>query len=559
MDAITHPWLHAYPAGIDWEARPPRQTLPELFEAAVARFADRPALDFLGRRWSYAALGKGVARAAEGFRRLGIGPGVRVGLCLPNTPYYLLAFYGALRAGATVVNFNPLYTAEEMAAQARDAEVALMVAPDLDPILPRVLGLLGEGPVERVIVCRFAAALPPGKSFAFRVLKRRSIAAIPDDPRVLRWGPVARAAPISTPCPASPEDIAVLQYTGGTTGTPKAAMLTHANLTANTWQVMQWSRGCIPGAERVLAVLPFFHVFALTSVLNAGIGLGAELVAVPRFDPAQLLATIRRTRPTQFHGVPTLFQAVLDRGATAADLASVKLCISGGAPLPRALQQAFEAASGARLVEGYGLTEASPVCFCNPVEGEDRPGSIGLPLPGVRAEIRSLEDPALVLPPGERGELCVAGPNVMAGYWRRPAETAAVIGPDGFLRTGDVGVMDADGYVTLVDRIKDLILCSGYNVYPRTIEEALYRHPEVAAATVVGEPDRYRGEHPVAFVELKPGSTADAAALAAFLRDRLSPIERPARIELRPHLPRTAVGKLSKKELKAELLGRSGG
>jgi long-chain acyl-CoA synthetase len=565
--APTYPWLRAYPPGIAWHAVPETGTLPEMFEAAVARFADRPCLDFFGRRWRYAELGEAVARAAEGFRRLGIGPGSRVGLCLPNTPYYLMAFYGALRAGATVVNFNPLHVAEELAAQARDADIALMVAPDLDPILPRVLGLLGEGPVRQVVVCRFAATLPRLKGLAFRLLQRRAIARVPaDDPRVLRWERLAAAPPIAAPPAVRPGDIAVLQYTGGTTGTPKAAMLTHANLTANLAQVQAWSPGSIPGAERVLAVLPFFHVFALTSVLNAGIGWGAELVLLPRFDAAQLLATIRRTRPTLFFGVPTLFKAVLDHctqpgGAKPEDLASVKLCISGGAPLPLEVKRGFEAASGCVLVEGYGLTEASPVCFCNPVKGKHRSGSIGLPLPGIRAEIRALDGSGAVLPPGEPGELCVAGPNIMAGYWRRPEETAAVLGADGFLRTGDVGIMDADGYVTLVDRIKDLILCSGYNVYPRIIEEALYRHPDVVAATVVGAPDPYRGEHPVAFVELRPGSTADATTLREFLRDKLSVIERPRRIEIRAALPRTAIGKLSKKELKAELLAqrRNGG
>ncbi|GGC61989.1 dicarboxylate--CoA ligase PimA [Siccirubricoccus deserti] len=558
--APTYPWLRSYPPGIAWDMVPEPGTLPAMFEDAVARFADRPCLDFLGRRWRYAELGEAVARVAEGFRRLGIGPGSHVGLCLPNSPYYPMAFYGALRAGATVVNFNPLHVAEELAAQARDAEVTLMVAPDLDPILPRVLGLLGKGPVGRVVVCRFAAALPMLKGLGFRLLRRRAIARVPaDDPRVLHWEGLATAPPIAAPLAVRPGDVAVLQYTGGTTGTPKAAMLTHANLTANLAQVQAWSPGNIPGQERVLAVLPFFHVFALTSVLNAGIGWGAELVLLPRFEPAQLLATIRRTRPTLFFGVPTLFKAVLDHcakpgGAKPGELASVKLCISGGAPLPLEVKRAFEAASGCVLVEGYGLTEASPVCLCNPVESENRPGSIGLPLPAVRVEIRALDGSGTVLLPGEPGELCVAGPNVMAGYWRRPEETAAVLGEDGFLRTGDVGVMDADGYVTLIDRIKDLILCSGYNVYPRTIEEVLYRHPDVVAATVVGAPDPYRGEHPVAFVELRPGSTTDADALREFLRDKLSAIERPRRIEIRASLPRTAVGKLSKKELKAELL-----
>ncbi|MDO9708556.1 long-chain-fatty-acid--CoA ligase [Paracraurococcus lichenis] len=554
---IALPWLRAYPADIAWDMPLPPSTMVEVFEASVARFGARPCLDFMGRRWRYAEVGALVARAAAGFRRLGAGPGTRIGLCLPNGPHYVIAFFAALRCGATVVNFNPLYVAAELSAQARDSGTEIMVAPDLAPILDRVLGLLAEeGPVRQVIACPFAATLPFPKSLLFRLLKRRATGRIPrGDPRVLRWDRLLQGGPMPLPMPR-PEDVAVLQYTGGTTGTPKGAMLTHANLAANCRQVAAWSPQCRPGEERMLAVLPFFHVFALTSVLGTAILDGAELVMLPRFEPASLIAALRRRRPTVFHGVPTLLKAVIDHGATREDLASVTICISGGAPLPLEIKRAFEVRSGCRVVEGYGLTEASPVCFCNPLEGLQKDGTIGLPLPGVRAEIRSLDDPQRPLPPGERGELCIAGPHVMAGYWNRPAETATVIGPDGVLHTGDVGIMDEDGFVTLVDRIKDLILCSGYNVYPRVIEEALYTHPDVVAATVVGQPDAYRGESPAAFVQLQPGSTVTAEALRAHLQDRLSAIEMPKLIEIREELPRTAIGKLSKKELKAELRQR---
>ena len=556
LPATGMPWLRAYPAGIAWDMPLPPMTMVDIFEAAVARFAGRPCLDFMGRRWTYAEVGALVARAAAGFRALGAGPGTRIGLCLPNGPHYVVACFAALRCGATVVNFNPLYVAAELAAQAKDSGTEIMVAPDLEPVLGRVLGLLGNSAVRQVVACPFAAALPFPKNLLFRLAKRKAIGRIPvGDPRVLRWEVLLDAAPVALPAPR-PDDIAVLQYTGGTTGTPKGAMLTHANLAANLRQVMAWSPQCRPGEERMLAVLPFFHVFALTAVLGAAIGQGAELILLPRFEPAMLIAALRRTRPTIFHGVPTLLKAVVDHGATAADLASVKICISGGAPLPIEIKHAFEARSGCRVVEGYGLTEASPVCFCNPVEGSLAEGGIGLPLPGIRAEIRALDDPGRVLPPGERGELCVAGPNIMAGYWNRPAETATVIGRDGFLHTGDVGIMAEDGSVTLVDRIKDLILCSGYNVYPRMIEEALYQHPDVVAATVVGQPDPYRGESPAAFVQLQPGSAATPGTLREFLATRLSAIEMPKLIEIRAELPRTAVGKLSKKELKTELVQR---
>ncbi len=565
MDAAVaaHPWLRAYPAAVAWDMPIPAGTLPALFDEAVRLHAARPCLEFLGRRWRYAEVGAQVLRAAEGLRRLGVAKGTRVGLCLPNTPFYVVAYFAALRLGAVVVNFNPLYTAAEMAGQAADAGAELMVTVDLDPVLPRVLALLGKGSVRQVVVCRFAEALPALKGLAFSVLQRKRIAPIPqDDARVVPWrrllaAPPMSAPPVSAPPDVAPGDLAVLQYTGGTTGTPKAAMLSHANLTANLHQVHAWAPVYRPGQERVLAVLPFFHVFALTTVLNAGITWGAELVMLPRFDIASLLETLRRARPTVFHGVPTLFKAVLDAGATQADLASVKLCISGGAPLPLEVKRAFDQASGCNLVEGYGLTEASPVAFCNPVAGENRAGTIGLPLPGVGAEIRDPEQPERSMPQGERGELCLAGPNIMQGYWQRPAETARSFTPDGLLRTGDIGVMDADGFVTLVDRLKDLIICSGYNVYPRVIEEALYEHRDVVAATVVGMKDAYRGESPAAFVQLKPGATATVAELQAHLKARLNPIELPKLLELRAELPRTPVGKLSKKELKAELEGRT--
>ncbi len=558
--APAYPWLRAYPPGVAWDIALPEGTLVSVIDAAVARFGPKPCMDFLGRRWTYAELGAQVDRAAEGLRRLGVRPGSRVGICLPNTPFFVVAYFAALKAGAVVVNYSPLHVEEELAAQAADSGTEVMVSVDLDPILPRVLGVLNraDSPVRRVVVCRFARALPRLKGMAFRVAKRKSLAAVPrGDDRTVGFDDLLAAPPIADPPAVAPSAVAVLQYTGGTTGVPKGVVLTHANLCANLRQMQAWFTPNREGEERMLAVIPFFHVFAMTVAMNNGLATGSEIVMLPRYDWPSLLAALRRRRPTVLPGVPTLFKAVLDNGATREDLSSLRACISGGAPLPLAVKQGFEGLSGGTLVEGYGLTETSPVAFCNPLEGENRAGTIGLPLPGVRAEIRALDDPSgAALPPGERGELCLAGPNVMAGYWNRPEETAKVLGPDGFLRTGDVGIMDAEGYVTLVDRIKDLILVSGFNVYPREIEEAIYRHPDVAAATVVGMPDAYRGESPAAFVEAKPGSGLTAEALREFLKDKLSPVEMPRLIELRDALPRTAVGKLSKKELRQELLER---
>ncbi len=553
------PWLKSYPPGVDWRLDLPAETLPAMFDEAVSRFGSKTCMDFMGRRWSFAAMGALVDSAAAGFRRLGLAPGARVGLCLPNSPFFVAAFFGALKAGAVVVNYSPLYVEEELAVQMQDSGTEVMVTVDLDPLLPRVLSLLDRpgSPLKHVVACQFSSALPMGKGLAFRVLRRRSIAALPrGDGRVVPFKTLSGRgeAPV---CGAKPEDVALLQYTGGTTGVPKGVMLTHANLCANVRQSMAWNTAMREGEERVLAVLPFFHIFALTAVMLVAAARGSMLVALPRFDFEAVMAAIRRCKPTAVPGVPTLFKALLDKGATAEDLASIRSCVSGGAPLPMQVKEDFEARSGCSITEGYGLTEASPVCFSNPPGEGNRPGTIGLPVPGTRAEIRSLEDPSRALPPGEKGELCVAGPQVMQGYWNRPEDTAAVLGAEGFLRTGDVGIMDADGYVTLVDRIKDLILVSGFNVYPRVIEEALYRHPDVAAATVVGMPDEYRGEAPAAFVEPRPGASLTEGELLEFLKDKLSPVEMPRLIEVRAALPRSPVGKLTKTELRAEVLRRA--
>jgi long-chain acyl-CoA synthetase len=532
-------------------------TLTEMFEAAARRYAGRPCLEFLGRSWNYAQVAALVARAGAGLQALGVARGDRVGLCLPNSLHYVVSYFAILRAGAVVVNFNPLSAEVELATQAHDSGVGVMITTDLAPVLGRMLALQDTRAISFVVACPFAAGLPLLKRIGFALTKRAMVSPIPTNrPGLWHWRALVEAAP-AVAVAVKPDDLAVLQYTGGTTGAPTGVMLSHANLTTNAAQVRAWFPDSRPGQERVLAVLPLFHVFAMTVAMNAAIGWGAEIVLQPRFEFAMLLAALRRRRPSIIPGVPTLYKAILDKGATAADLASVRVCISGGAPLPHEIQSQFEAAAGCRLVEGYGLTEASPVCFCNPVKSGGRDGTIGLPLPGVEAQIRAIAPPHALQPHGTSGELWVRGPNVMQGYWHRPEETAATLMPDGWLRTGDVGIMDADGYVELIDRIKDLILCSGFNVYPRATEEALYRHHDVVGAIAVGMPDPYRGESVAAFVQLTPGSAATPETLRAFLDDKLSPIEMPRHIEIRATLPLTAIGKLSRKELRAELLATS--
>jgi long-chain acyl-CoA synthetase len=349
-----------------------------------------------------------------------------------------------------------------------------------------------------------------------------------------------------------PSDLAVLQYTGGTTGLPKGAMLSHANLSMNAQQVTHHMPSMRRGAERFLAVLPFFHVFAMTSVLNGGILAGAELILHPRFEIGAVMKSLRQDKPTIMHAVPTIYNAI----ATEAEkhsiaIPSLRVCVSGGAPLPAEIRERFQKLTGCRVIEGYGLTEASPAVTSNPPDGEIRPGSVGIVVQGTKVEIRALDDITRILPPGERGEICVRGPQVMQGYLNREAETRAAF-IDGALRTGDAGHLDPDGYLYVTDRLKDLVICSGYNVYPRVIEDALYEHPAVAEAIVIGIPDPYRGQVPLAFVTLRQGQATDGEALRSFLRDRVSPIEMPVRVEIRDSLPKTIIGKLSRKELVAE-------
>ncbi len=525
--------------------------LGDLLGAAVAQWGARPAMDFLGRRWSYAQLGALVDRATRGLQDLGVGPGSKVGLCLPNTPYYVVFYYAVLRAGGTVVNYNPLYVERELTHQIGDSGTTVMVVLDLEAVYRRVANVAAGAGLARIVVCPMAAILPPAKAVLFRLLKRRERAAIPQDGRHSSFAALTASTVPPTPVAVQPADLAVLQYTGGTTGVPKGAMLSHANLVANCRQVRAHWAGGQPGAERILAVLPFFHVFAMTSVLNYAVGMAAEIVMLPRFELQAMLKAVARRRVTVVNAVPTIYTAINTEAARRAlDLGSIRFSVSGGAPLPGEVRDRFVALTGCKLVEGYGLTEASPVVSCNPPEGRVVPGSAGIAMVDTVIEIRD-PDTGAILPAGERGEVCVRGPQVMAGYYNRPEETAAVF-TGGALRTGDIGYLDGAGYLFLVDRIKDVILCGGYNVYPRVLEDALYAHPAVLEATVIGIPDRYRGQAPKAFVVLRAGMAATPEALREHLTHYVSKIELPREVVIRDSLPKTMVGKLSKKELVAE-------
>ncbi|TAL76470.1 MAG: long-chain fatty acid--CoA ligase [Beijerinckiaceae bacterium] len=525
-------------------------SLPWLLDQAAAATPDRPCLSFLGRTYSYAEVAGLAARVAKGLQKLGVCKGERVGLCLPNSPYFVACYFGALKAGATVVAFNPLYTEDEIRALIVDSGTVVMITLDLQVLYPKVAAALHSTKLRIAVVCPLSDAMPLSKGLLFRVLKRGSIAPVRYSPAVLPFNSLVSNGDEPEPVTIDADsDPAVLQYTGGTTGVPKGAILTHANLMANVEQVRLLLEDSGLEGGRLLALLPLCHAFAMTSAMNLALASRSEIVLLPRLDMKQMLRTIETERPTLFPVVPALCVAMLSYpGVERFDLSSLRCCISGGAPLPTELKQRFEKRFGIPVVEGYGLTEASPVVTCNRLGEIGPPGSVGRPLARTEVDIRALDDPTRALPAGERGEVVVRGPQVMAGYWNHPEESREVL-QGGWLRTGDVGHRDENGFLFLTGRIKEVILRSGYNVYPRTIEEALFCHSAVAEAAVIGIPDERCGEVPKAFVRLRDGEHVSEAELLAFVATRLNPLERPVTVEFRSELPKTVVGKVSGQEL----------
>ncbi|WP_422037871.1 long-chain-fatty-acid--CoA ligase [Roseibium sp.] len=538
----------------EWNAAFEPRPVHEYLENTVSNFGGSPAADFMGKVWTYDELGELVNSTAAGLQAMGVGPGVHVGLCLPNTPFYTIFYFAILKVGATVANFNPLYVEREISFQARDADVRIMVTMDLKVIYDKVEAVRKERVLDKIVVCPMSFCLPTMKKVLFNLFKRKELAVIPRDEAHVWFDELQTEGAAPEPVDIDPEEaIAVLQYTGGTTGVPKGAMLTHKNLSANIEQMRCVFEKAQLGKEKMLCVLPFFHVFAMTVAQNLSIILAAEMVLQPRFELKALLDAVKRKQVTLFPGVPTLYTAINNSPLTPSyDLSSISLCISGGAPLPVEVKESFETLTGCILVEGYGLTESSPVAAVNPLDENRRAGSIGRLVPGTSARFVSIEDRETDVAEGEKGELLLHGPQVMKGYWKRDDATADTITPEGYLHTGDVGYRDTDGFIYLVDRIKDLILCSGYNVYPRVIEEAIYQHAAVDETIVIAIPDEYRGQSPKAFVKLKDGETLTGEELKQFLKEHLSAIELPREFEFRNELPKTMVGKLSKKELVEE-------
>lgn len=541
-----------YHTGADGRQVFPPRLLTDQIDKAVAHWPQRPAIDYFGRCWSYAELGVLIDRAARGMQDAGLKPGDRFGLCLGNSPYHVVLYFAALKIGLVVVNLNPLYTPVEMEHLLKDAGIRMVAVPEVRFVHEKIEAVARKAGVERLVICRMRDILPFGLNLGFRLMRRADHVRITDKALTLELMDLLANTGNPAPVARQPDDVAVLQYTGGTTGLPKGAMLTHASLAANCAQMVAHAGGYTEEQQRTLGVLPMFHVFALTSVLNYAIDTGSELVLLPRFEMPKVLASMKRKPPTQFFGVPTMFaafNALPDDKVP--DLSSVICCISGGAPLPLEIRQAFEARTGARVVEGYGLSEASPIITCNPLFGTIKNNSCGPAFPGTVIEIRDPENPAHLCAQGERGEVMARGPQLMKGYWNKPEATAATF-YDGALRTGDIGYLDEDGYLFLVDRIKDLILRGGYNVYPRVIEDAAYHHPEVKEAIAIGIPDDYLGQVPKLFVATTPGSTLTPESLEEHLATLINKLEMPTEIEFRDSLPKTMIGKLSKKELVEE-------
>ena len=534
-------------------------TMPEMFEASAARVPQAPLADFLGRKFTYAQLLQEARAFAAGLQAIGIGRGDRVGLFLPNVPIYVSAYYGAMMAGAIAVNFSPLYTAEELAQQVEDSGATLLVTLDSSQLLPTALEVLEHSSLSRLVVGRLGEMLPFFQGMLLPLFGRSQIAPVPLREDVSVWKRfLGQRAPEPVAIDAE-RDIALLQYTGGTTGTPKGAMLTHQNLTANARQVDAVDP-FREGPDVILGALPLFHVFANTCVLNRTVRKGGMIAMLPRFQSAQVLKTIERTRPTSFPGVPTMFQALLDHPQTAGtDFSSVKVCISGGAPLPRPVQERFQQLTNTRLVEGYGLTESSGVVSTNPYAGGDQLGTIGQPLPATRVRLLDKEDASRDAPPGEPGELAVAGPQMMQGYWNRPdAARHAFVVRDGvsWLRTGDVATIDAEGFIRIVDRMKDMIAVGGFKVFPSQVEHVLLQHDAVKEALVIGLPDPYRGETPAAFVTLEEGADVAAEAIRIWTNQQIGKHEQLSALTIRGDLPKTMIGKLDRKALIAEVLGQ---
>jgi long-chain acyl-CoA synthetase len=556
----ARPWLAAYAEGVPADIDPVTETLPEMLAAAVARFGKAPALEFFGATTTYAELGDQVARAARGLRRLGVGPGDRVAIALPNCPQHVVAFYAALRLGAVVVEHNPLYTARELRHQFEVHGATAAVV--WDKVADTIAALPADIRPERIISVRVTDAMPLGKRLALRLplakarSAREALTARPTAKGILAWSDVADGRRLRSSVPGpSLDDTAVLQLTSGTTGRPKAAILSHRNLRSNAAQSIAWVPALRSGGETFYAVLPLFHAYGLTLCLTSAVSVGARIVLLPKPDVSLVLDAARTAPPTFLPAVPPFYEGLAREAARrGVDLSGIRFAISGAMSLPVSTVARWEEATGGLLVEGYGMTEASPIVLGNPMGPTRRPGTVGVPFPSTEIRVVDPDDPSRDVAAGEPGELLVRGPQVFQGYWGDLAATTATLLPDGWLRTGDIVTVSDDGFVTVTDRLKELIITGGFNVSPTEVEQVLALHPDVAECAVVGAPRDAGGEQVVAAVVLRPGAAFDAAGLRDFCRSHLAAYKVPRRIVQVEDLPRSLIGKVLRREVRERVL-----
>ncbi|OLN22638.1 long-chain fatty acid--CoA ligase [Domibacillus antri] len=546
------PWLAHYPPEIPAAIDYPDQPLPLFLTKAAAEYGGKMAVHFLGKELSYKELYDSALKTAAYLKKIGIQKGDRVAIMLPNSPQAVISFYGVMIAGAVVVQFNPLYTEREMEYQLKDCGAKVIIS--LDLLYPRIQKIISNTSLEHVIVTAIKDYLPFPKNMIYPFIQKKQTGIVVQIEnrnnnhhfKKIMEEPVPKEEPLNIDVDNDP---AVLQYTGGTTGFPKGVMLTHKNLVANASMCDVWMYKFQKGGETILGIIPFFHVYGMTTVMILSVMQGYKMVLLPKFDVKTTLKTIQKQKPTIFPGAPTIYIALLnDPDITKYDLSSIDACISGSAPLPVDVQQKFEDVTGGKLVEGYGLTETSPVTHANFIWGDRVKGSIGVPWPDTDAVILSMQTNEPAGKPGELGEIAVKGPQVMKGYWNRPEETEQTF-KDGWFLTGDIGYMDESGYFYIVDRKKDMIIAGGFNIYPRDVEEVLYEHEAIQEAVVAGVPDPYRGETVKAYIVLKEGYKVTEQEFDDYCRKHLAAFKVPRIYEFREELPKTAVGKILRRVL----------
>lgn len=531
---LKQTWLSHYPEGIEAELTIPNKSIPQVLKETVENYPNHPSITFYNKKFTYKELQTAVATFASSLQKNDVQKGDRVAIMLPNCPQYIISYYGVLTTGAIVTQVNPMSVERELVHLINDSGSEIIVV--LGSLYPVVKSIQRQTKIRKIIVVNL---MPTGDTYGGDVTFENFL---------------QEGNGVVLPVEIDPkEDLAVLQYTGGTTGRSKGVMLTHQNLLANILQSKEFFKGSIEvGIERSLSVIPFFHVYGMNISMNLCILMANEMIILPRFDILEVLTTIKNGKPTLFPGVPTMYVSIINHpDVEKYGINSIKVCNSGSAAMPVELIHQFERITGATILEGYGLSEASPTTHCNPAFAQRKPGTVGIGLPSTEYKIVDLATGTMEVPVGEVGELIVRGPQIMKGYWNMPEETTHTL-RDGWLYTGDISRIDDEGYLTIVDRKKDMIIASGYNIYPREVEEILYEHPAVQEAVVIGVPDEYRGETVKAVIVLKNGETTTESEIQQFCQSNLASFKIPRLIEFREQLPKTNIGKILRRALREQ-------